>query len=194
MNEPSRRSAELPAGESDRDAFGRLLRGDIGALGVLYDNHYLAILRFIRRVTRNSADAEDLAQEVFLVAARSAASFDGRASCRPWLFGIAARLLLHRGRRSARLAQFLDRLACHPRHVPNTSPHDVLVRRELNEQLELALSRLSEEKRIVVLLTEVEGLKSEEVARILDIPVGTVWTRLHHARRALRQRLERRVR
>jgi RNA polymerase sigma factor (sigma-70 family) len=182
-----------PEPESDADVCARLRQGDMEALGLLYDRHYLAILRFIQRVTQNAADSEDLAQEVFLVASRAARTFDPRASGRPWLFGMAARLLLRRNRRSVRFVQFLKRFEFHPRVPPVPSPHEAVFCRELYSEFEHALAKLSDEKRIVVILAEVEGLTNEEVARIVGIPLGTVFTRLHHARRALKQRLERRV-
>jgi RNA polymerase sigma-70 factor (ECF subfamily) len=178
--------------ESDADAFARIVQGDIGALGAIYDRHYVAVLRFVQRLTRNSHDAEDLAQEVFLVAARVAATFDGRTSCRPWLFGIAARLFMHRTRRSARLRRFLERLTFQPRSASD-SPQEALLRRELGGELANALAKLSPEKRVVVIMIEVEGLSCDEVAQALSIPVGTVWTRLHHARRTMRKRLDRSV-
>lgn len=177
--------------ETDAEALARLARGDLGALGVIYDRHYLPVLRFIQRATRNAPDAEDLAQEVFLIVSRVAASYDGRPSCRPWLHGIAARLALHNGRRALRFAHFLDKLGAYWKAEASSSPHDALMRSRLGSELERALAKLSPEKRITILLAEVEGLTSEEIACALQIPVGTVWTRLHHARRALRQRLER---
>ena len=69
------------------------------------------------------------------------------------------------------------------------TPEDAAEAAETAEQLERALGRLTEEKRLVLLLFEREGLSGEEVARALDIPLGTVWTRLHHARADMRRAL-----
>jgi RNA polymerase sigma-70 factor (ECF subfamily) len=156
---------------------------------VLYDRHYLPVFHFVQRVLRGGSDAEDIAQETFLTASRIAGTFDGRASCRPWLYGIAARLMLHRGRRAARLARFLSRLVAQPSEPALASPHELLMRSEAQDELSRALAKLSPEKRMVLVLAEVEGLPCEEIARALDIPLGTVWTRLHHARKALKKQL-----
>jgi RNA polymerase sigma-70 factor (ECF subfamily) len=191
MTEPLKRLRALAPEEGDVEALERVARGELSALGVLYDRHYAAVLCFLQRISRASSEAEDLAQETFLVASRAAGSFDGRPSCRPWLYGIASRLMMHRGRSGARLKRFLDRFATHEHEPLQVSPHDLVIRRQEQQELSRAIAKLSSDKRIVLLLNEVEGLSCEEIARSLEIPVGTVWTRLHHARRQLRKQLER---
>jgi RNA polymerase sigma-70 factor (ECF subfamily) len=189
MSEPLR--SRLPSGaESDAEALARVADGDLSALGVLYDRHYRSVLQFAQRISRSSSEAEDLTQETFLAVGRAAGSFDGRASCKPWLFGIASRLMMHRGRSGRRLARFLARLTTHSAE-PHTTPHDALVSQQAQRELAQALSKLSSEKRLVLVLTEVEGLSCEEAAQSLQIPLGTVWTRLHHARNELRKQLKR---
>jgi RNA polymerase sigma factor (sigma-70 family) len=175
----------------DGELLAELGAGDLAALGLLYDRHYPAVLRFAERIARRGSDAEDVAQETFLVAARNACAFDGRASSRPWLFGIAARILMQRSRARMRLAKFLTRLSGEP-HPTLSTPHDAAERRELRSSLADALDGISPAKRIVIVMAESEGFSCEEIAASLNIPVGTVWTRLHHARRELRARLERR--
>jgi RNA polymerase sigma-70 factor (ECF subfamily) len=171
-------------------ALQRVADGDLSALGVLYDRHHAQVLRFSQRVLADRSDAEDVAQETFLTASRVAHGFDGRASCRPWLYGIASRLMLHRGRGKARLSRFLAHFAAH--HAESDgSPHELMLRTEQQRVLSAALAKLSQDKRIVLILAEVEGLTAEEIGRALGIPQGTVWTRLHHARRQLRKQLER---
>ncbi len=184
------RNAEDEA-DNDAEPMARIAHGELGALGTLYDRHYLPVLRFVQRATRNAPEAEDIAQEVFLTASRVAGTYDGRPSCLPWLFGIAARHVLHLGRGAARLARFRERFRGHWKADASCTPHDTLVQSELGNELASALMKLSVEKRMTILLAEVEGLTSEEIARVLDIPKGTVWTRLHHARRELRKSLER---
>jgi RNA polymerase sigma factor (sigma-70 family) len=177
--------------ESDATALARIAEGDLSALGVLYDRHYLAVLRFVQRVLRGNHEAEDVCQETFLTASRVAGAFDGRSSCRPWLYGIASRLMLQRGRGAARLARFLARVTAHAVEPTPPSPHELLLRNELQDGLSRALDALATDKRVVLILAEVEGLSCAEIAQALSIPLGTVWTRLHHARRALRKQLAR---
>lgn len=200
MKERERRSAHAQAikhasgsvfAADDAALLARIAEGELSALGVLYDRHYLSVLHFSQRVMRGVDGAEDVSQETFLTASRMAYTFDGRASCRPWLLGIASRLVLARSRRAARLARFVARLTDHAPDTSAASPQEHASRSEQQDQLIRALATLSADKRLVVVLTEVEGLSCAEVAQALDIPVGTVWTRLHHARRALRKQIER---
>jgi RNA polymerase sigma-70 factor, ECF subfamily len=187
MKSPERVSA---VEVSDAAALAALTQGHISALGVLYDRYQAAVSSFVRRATNDASDAEDVVHATFMTAARAAANFDGRQSCRPWLVGIAARLLHRRKRGLSRWARALRELTLHEgdRH---SDPHRALTARDEVQRLSLALEQLSEPKRVVLLLAESEGLSSEEVALALQIPVGTVWTRLHHARRDLRRLLER---
>ncbi|NOU26346.1 MAG: RNA polymerase sigma factor [Polyangiaceae bacterium] len=172
----------LPASRPSRDtaALVRIAAGDVGALGEVYDRHAAALLRFASRAA-GPGDAEDLVQGTFMVALRVAGTYDGRAeSARSWLYGILARLMQERRRSLRRFARALIQLAApSPR-----APVDASI--PLRPDLQRGLSALSEAKRVVVLLAEVEGYSCEEIAGILHIPVGTVWTRLHHARRDLR--------
>jgi RNA polymerase sigma factor (sigma-70 family) len=175
---------------SDASAMEALSQGNISALGVLYDRYQETITTFVRRATNDAADVEDLVHATFMTAARAALNFDGRQSCRPWLVGIAARLVYRRRRGLARWARALRELTFREtdRH---TDPNSELTARDQVSRLAHALEQLSESKRVVLLLAESEGLSSERIANTLEIPIGTVWTRLHHARRDLRRLLDR---
>jgi RNA polymerase sigma-70 factor (ECF subfamily) len=183
-----RRAARPGAAEgphlSDADVLARTAAGEIGAMGALYDRYHERVRRFLRRATSDAHDVDDLVHATFLEAARSAARYDGRPSCRPWLLGIAAQLLRRRGRSFARLVAVLSSLA--PLRATIGDPGPVL---QAKTDLERALARLSEPKRLTLLMAEVEGLSCGEIARALDVPIGTVWTRLHAARRELRRSL-----
>jgi RNA polymerase sigma factor (sigma-70 family) len=171
---------EAPAA-SDPVLMTRLGAGEIDALGTLYDRYQESIRRFLARATSDAEDVDDLVHATFLAAASSAARFDGRASCKPWLIGIAVQLLRRRRHAFGRLLTILGSL----RAVRSASsdPGPVL---DARKDLSRALAGLSEAKRITLLLSEVEGLSCPEIAEVLGVPVGTVWTRLHAARRELR--------
>jgi RNA polymerase sigma factor (sigma-70 family) len=186
----SKRAAGLDVEPSDASAMEALSRGNISALGVLYDRHQETVTTFVRRATNDAPDAEDLVHATFMTAARSAVNFDGRQSCRPWLVGIAARLVYRRRRGLARWARALRELTFREANR-HSDPNQELTARDQVSRLSRALEQLSEPKRIVLLLAENEGLSSERIASTLEIPIGTVWTRLHHARRDLRRLLER---
>jgi RNA polymerase sigma-70 factor (ECF subfamily) len=182
-------AAEEPAPQSgvegapsDADLLRRVASGDVEALGALYDRHARALLAFARRAA-SPEDAEDIVQNVFLRALSCAERFDpAAASARPWLFGITARIAGERRRSLRRFGAAIVRLATFGKRA--AEPHAVE-----RTDVERALASLSPPKREALLLVEVEGLTCEEAAAALGVPVGTVWTRLHHARREMRDLL-----
>jgi RNA polymerase sigma-70 factor (ECF subfamily) len=159
-----------------------LAAGQLGALGQLYDRYQAPLRSFLARATRDAHDVDDLLHATFLAAAQCAERYDGRASCRPWLIGIAAQLLRRRRRAVGRFVAVLTALKGSLRAA--SDPRPAL---QARTDIERALAQVSEAKRITLLMAEVEGMTCDEIARALQIPVGTVWTRLHAARRELRR-------
>lgn len=183
-------NSENSSAWSDHALLAALNRGQMDALGALYDRYHVAVYEFVRRATNDAHDVDDLVQATFLLAAKTATSHDGKQQCRPWLVGIAARMLYRRQRGLARWARALRELSF--REAGSyADPHRALSARDEVQRLSAALAQLSEPKRVVLLLAEAEEQSSEEIARALQVPIGTVWTRLHHARRDLRRLLER---
>jgi RNA polymerase sigma factor (sigma-70 family) len=169
----------------DPEIMRRLAAGDSSALGELYDRHSQSIRRFLAQVTADAEDVDDLTHAAFLTAAEIAGRYDGRPSCRPWLIGIAAQMLRRRKRMFGRFRTFLSSLG--GAQADSADPA-----RGFQERTDIgrALLAISEAKRVTFLMAEVEGLTCPEIAAALQIPIGTVWTRLHAARRELRQALE----
>jgi RNA polymerase sigma-70 factor (ECF subfamily) len=162
----------------------RLARGEIGALGEIYDRHHVAVRRFIARATGSVHDADDLVHTTFLTLPKVAASFDPSRSCRAWLFGIAVRVLRRHRTAAARLARALFRWQ-EGRPTAPPHPEPVLHAREDLLSVQRALGAMSEKNRITIFMADVEGLSCDEIAAALGIPIGTVWRRLHDARRQL---------
>jgi RNA polymerase sigma-70 factor (ECF subfamily) len=175
---------ELARASEDAQALARLAGGDMSALGELYDRHHAAIRGFLSRATGDPDEAEDLVHSTFLAVPKAASSFDPSRPCRAWLLGIAVRMMRRHRAAGARWTRVLSRF----REVLNPAADDpervVSARRDLSK-VEEALYGMSEAKRVVLIMAEVEGMSCEQIAEVLDIPVGTVWTRLHHARRGL---------
>jgi RNA polymerase sigma factor (sigma-70 family) len=169
---------------ADPELIQQLAAGQLDALGELYDRYQAPLRSFLLRATRDAHDADDLLHATFLAAAASAARYDGRASCRPWLVGIAVRLLRRRRRSLGHWLRALGTLS----HT-QAAASDPRFSLEARSDVERELGRLSEAKRTTLLMAEVEGMSGPEIAEALDIPVGTVWTRLHAARRELRTAL-----
>lgn len=172
---------------SDAELLRRISGGDVVPLGVLYDRHHESVRQFVRRVTAGGADADDIAHEAFLTLLSVAERYDGRESARPLLLGIAARLVRQQRRGMARFVQVLTSLASVGAGRFARTPEDAASTTEELTRFDQALARMSEEKRMVVLLVEREGLSGEEVASALNLPLNTVWTRLHYARADLRR-------
>jgi RNA polymerase sigma factor (sigma-70 family) len=170
---------------TDAEIMRRLGGGDTGALGELYDRYGARVRRFLARATADAEDVDDLVHGTFLAAATSARRYDGRASCHPWLVGIAAQLLRRRRKAFGRFLAFLSTFGGTRAQTPD--PRAAL---DARNDVERALRAISEAKRVAFLMAEVEGLTCPEIAAALHVPIGTVWTRLHAARRELRRALE----
>jgi RNA polymerase sigma factor (sigma-70 family) len=175
---------------NDAALFEAMARGDLGSLGVLFDRHHEALRQFVLRAAPNSADVDDIVQETFLTATNAAGSFDGRTSGLPFLIGISVQLIRRRKRTFARIRALYDAFAVAPM-APKPTPEDRLHQAQEEASLQAAITRLSEERRLVLVMVEYNGMTGVEVAGILGIPVGTIWRRLHEARAELRQALER---
>lgn len=169
----------------------RLRRGERAAFEDLVRAYEHRIFAVAARMLGSRAEAEEVAQEVFLRVHRAVGEFRGDARLSTWLYAIASRLCLNR------LAA-ADRR--HPRDgdealaaVPSTEPDAAarLERLELEEALRQAIEALPDERRIVVVLRDFEGLSYEEISEVLDLEPGTVRSRLHRARMDLKDKLER---
>jgi RNA polymerase sigma factor (sigma-70 family) len=170
---------------SDPELFSAIAAGDLGPLGVLFDRYHEDVRQFLMRSAQRSADVDDLVQETFLTAARAAGSYDGRELAKPFLIGVAAQLLRRRRRTFARLRAMLDSFGGAPKaHV--STPEESASTSEEGCGLHAALERLSDDRRIVLVMVEWNGMSGVEVARALGVPVGTVWRRLHEARAELK--------
>ena len=178
---------EAPAA-TDAQLFATAVRRP-EVLGTLFDRHAPALLRYLTR-RLGPVDAEDVLGDLFVVVVERRASFDPSAtSALPWLFGIASRLVARRYRDETRRLRALAR-----GDLGRAEPfEDAVASRadadRTSRRLAAALAALAAGDRDVVLLTAWGGLDQQEVAAALDIPVGTVKSRLHRARRLLRTEL-----
>ena len=191
---PSGVGARAGSNEPDAELFAAMSAGNLTALGVLYDRHHQGVRRFVRRAVRGDADTEDLVHDTFVTAARVAGTYDDRAGARPFLLGIAANIARSRQQKQARWRIALGLLEGALTDVLRRTPEDGASEAEQLRLLDVALARLSDEKRLVLVMIELEELSGEEVATALGIPVATVWTRLHYARAEVREHLKRRMR
>ena len=136
------------------------------------------------RMTRNAHDAEDLVQETFLRAYRAFDGFTPGSNIRAWLYTILHRVRTDAFRRSRRSPQTVEMGPEGPAVPP---PQDALA--QGGEDLERALASLPDVFRNAVVLRDVEDMSYQEIARILDVPIGTVMSRIHRGRALLRTAL-----
>jgi RNA polymerase sigma-70 factor (ECF subfamily) len=148
----------------------------------LYGEHAPFLARVLRRLTGPGPHVDDLLQDTFLIAHRKRASFAGRSQVRTWLYGIAMRLASRHHRSARRFSRFKEVLSREPEQSQAPGPDDALDRKQKSALVEQALAKLSFKHREVFVLYEIEELSGREISELLDVPEGTVWTRLHHAR------------
>jgi RNA polymerase sigma-70 factor, ECF subfamily len=169
----------------------RLRQGDPRAFEELVIAYQHRVFGVALRMLGSRAEAEEAAQEVFLRAHRAIADFRGDAKLSTWLYAIASRLCMNRLTSGERrlLREGEETLARIP--SGHASPADELERSERDAALHRAIAELSDERRLVVVLRDLEGLSYEEIAAALDLELGTVRSRLHRARLDLKEKLER---
>jgi RNA polymerase sigma-70 factor (ECF subfamily) len=174
---------------------GRLIsqirQGNILALKALYEKYEIQVYRTALAITRDREAAEDILQDCFLKVYFHVDKLDGSLPLSPWLHRVAVNLSynwVNRRRRWLKpFEEVIDCLVASPRSLPEF----VLERGELQRVIQKAIASLSFEHRAVIVLFYLNGFSLNEIAYILDCPVGTVKSRLHYARRNLRHKLER---
>ncbi|MEL6342436.1 MAG: sigma-70 family RNA polymerase sigma factor [Myxococcota bacterium] len=166
-----------------------LRAGEGWAIDALYARYASDVLSWVIRLGGPDIDAEDTAQEVFIVALRSASRFRGDSRVSTWLFGITRRVLAN-ARRRARIRRFIG-LSQIPEPVHPDTTDEVVARHRKRRAVQRALNRLSEKHRAVLVLADMEERTAPEISEMLSIPEGTVYSRLHAARRAFKKALRR---
>jgi RNA polymerase sigma factor (sigma-70 family) len=171
-----------------RDLLARMATGDRSALAAFYTLEHRPVLAYLRAITGDLGLAEELLQDTFLAAWRGASAFAGRATVRSWLFAIARRRAADRLRRPALRLLPLDDARDAPTADPD--PADLAVAAATQAEIAAAIARLGPLHREILILTFGHGLSYPELAETLGIPLGTVKSRLNHAKRALRPLLD----
>jgi RNA polymerase sigma-70 factor (ECF subfamily) len=181
--------------DPDAELVGRWHSGDTGAFEVLVRRHERRVFGLVFRMLGNRQEAEDVAQEAFLALHRHGHRFRGEARFSTFVYRVAANAALNRrrslGRRRSREEALSHRqdagddLPSAPR-----DPEDAASGGEIQQQVQEALLGLPRDLRMAVVLYDIEGQSYGEIAQALRIPEGTVKSRIHRARSALRDRLK----
>jgi RNA polymerase sigma-70 factor (ECF subfamily) len=189
-------------GSDESQIVRRCINGDSGAWAEMVRTHHKRVYGLCYRFTGNSADAEDLTQDVFLKIYSNLASFDAaRGSLPVWITTMTRNLLVDNFRRTRnqRATGSLDQNweesgELHPSErlaASGPSPHESAARRELAQMVQNALARVSVELREAVILRDLQDLDYKEIAQVLRIPEGTVKSRISRGRAELARLLER---
>jgi len=175
---------------SDEVLISRIANGDRLAMQVLFARHHVRVYRFVLRLVRNEATAEDLISEVFLDVWRQAAKFEGRSAVSTWMLGIARFKALSALRRKPE--QELDEETAAAIEDHSDDPEVTLAKKDKGAVLRECLTGLSAEHREIVDLVYYHEKSVEEVAQIVGIPEATVKTRMFYARKKLSELLKER--
>jgi RNA polymerase sigma-70 factor, ECF subfamily len=160
----------------------------------VYREHARFVWLSLQRLGIHVSDLDDVAQDVFVIVHKRLRTFDRRARLTTWLFGICMRVAANYRRRRRWTFEVLSGGTEDQRPATLVAADDILVRREQREIAERALNRLEVAKRATFVMFELESLSCLEIAELMSVPVGTVYSRLHSARRQLEKALSRDLR
>lgn len=185
-------SGDLDESSQDASLLGRIAQGDLVALEHLFARYQRQIFQLALGVTRDIETAEEVLQDTFYRLYTHAAKLDGSMPLLPWLYRVAANLSYNQSRRRSRLSESLHALAERLFDPVRRSPEHIAEHRELQSIIRATLDELTPNHRAVLVLHYLHDYSITEIASILDCPEGTVKSRLHHARKLLKERLQQR--
>ena len=185
------------AKDTDKELVRRVKKGDRDAFDLLFSRYQHKILNLVSRYLRDPQDVEDVAQEAFIKAFRALPRFRGESAFYTWLYRIAINTaknhLVARSRRPPGTdvdvddAEYFDG---NDALRESESPEAALARDQLSSEIDLAIAELPDDLRSAVTLREFDGLTYEQIAEIMDCPVGTVRSRIFRARESIDKRIE----
>jgi RNA polymerase sigma-70 factor (ECF subfamily) len=174
---------------SDRELILQLQEGSLKALGELYDRHQHMVYRTALAITGETEAARDLLQDVFLRVHRFADHIDPDRPLEPWLYRTTMNLTYTWVKRTSRMIHPLEEITSLLSGGKKQSPSDLAERGEQWEDIRRAITRLDLIHRMVVVLYYINDLSLQEISEVLDVPVGTVKSRLHYGRQVLKRQL-----
>jgi len=184
--------------EADQILVERVQQGDKQAFGLLVSKYQRKLVRLLSRLVRDPAEVEDVAQETFIKAYRALPGFRGESAFYTWLYRIginaAKNYLAAKGRRTPTTAEFDSEEAegfdDGDQLRDNNSPERILMSKQIADTVNSAMDRLPEDLRNAISLREIDGMSYEEIAEIMDCPIGTVRSRIFRAREAIAEKLK----
>ena len=184
--------------EVDQQLVERVQRGDKQAFGLLVAKYQRKLARLLSRLIRDPAEVEDVAQETFIKAYRALPSFRGDSAFYTWLYRIgintAKNFLVSQGRRAPTTTDFdseeAETFEDGDQLRDINTPERLMMTRQIGDTVNSAMEALPEELKTAIVLREIEGLSYDEIATIMDCPIGTVRSRIFRAREAISEKLK----
>ena len=184
---------QQPADLQDSELIQMTLEGQQEAFGRLVHRYQDRLYNSLIQIVRNEAEAEDVVQEAFISALTKLNTFQGKSGFYTWLYRIAFNNAISRLRKRKKVTHSLDGENEEMNwQLPSSDPlpDAEILQSERASQLSTALARLSEEHRSILVLREMDEMDYSAISEVLDLPVGTVRSRLHRARMQLKEILE----
>jgi len=185
----------LPDNLSDSKLISQTIAGEVEAFGALVDRYQPRLFNAMVHFLRDKTEAEDVVQDAFVLAMTKLDSFKGNSQFYTWLYRIAHNVAISKLRKKRPTMSLDYGTKDNPSPgfgIPDDGeqPGDRLEKEEQIQTLMSAMERLSDEHRSILILREMEGMDYEAIAGVLQLPVGTVRSRLHRARATLREIME----
>ena len=184
--------------EIDQELVERAQRGDKHAFGLLVEKYQRKLARLLSRFVRDQAEVEDVTQEAFIKAYRALPKFRGDSAFYTWLYRIgintAKNYLMAAGRRAPTStgvdSEEAESLAEGEQLRDINTPESLILSREIGDTVNATMEGLPEELRTAIQLREIEGMSYEDIAQIMNCPIGTVRSRIFRAREAIAEQLK----
>jgi RNA polymerase sigma-70 factor (ECF subfamily) len=183
--------------ETDKLLVERVKSGDKAAFDLLVLKYQQRVVNLVSRFVRNHADALDVTQEAFIKAYRALPNFRGDSAFYTWLYRIAVNtaknFLTTQARRSGELDQDIseiEQIEANDALRDKASPERLLLRDEIKATVIAAIDELPEDLRMAIMLREVDGMSYEDIAGVMECPIGTVRSRIFRAREAVDKQLK----
>jgi RNA polymerase sigma-70 factor (ECF subfamily) len=176
----------------ETEMISRCQQGDQQALKEIYDKYHKKVYRIAYGVVRQREDALDIVQEVFIKLFRSIKNFEGRSHFYTYLYRMVMNTAIDYARKAGKkFVSSLDKEgSLEPPDGVEKGPERILLQKELEERVKLAMNKLPAEQKAALIFRDVEGLSYQEMAEAMGCSIGTVMSRLHYGRKRMQELLK----
>jgi RNA polymerase sigma-70 factor (ECF subfamily) len=176
----------------ETEMISRCQQGDQEALKEIFDKYHKKVYSIAYGVVRQREEALDVVQDVFIKLFRSIKNFKGRSNFYTYLYRMVMNTAIDHKRKAGK--QFMSSLdvegSFEPSDEPEKGPEKVLLQKELEERVRLAMEKLPAEQKAALIFRDVEGLSYQEMAEAMGCSIGTVMSRLHYGRKRMQESLK----